>query len=70
LAEGIKTLMESGKAPRDATTLWAIYEAVLSPVAKAVWDQSNKCDRPKVSSVRATPGILLFKIDMSDIPKR
>jgi hypothetical protein len=70
LAEGIKTLMESGTAPRDETTLWAIYEAVLSPVAKAVWDQSNACDQPKVSVDRAIPGILLFKIDMSDISKR
>jgi hypothetical protein len=73
LAEGIKTLMESGKAPRDETTLWAIYEAVLSPVAKAVWDKPNACERPNealFSSGRGTPGILLFRIDMSDNTKR
>jgi Protein of unknown function (DUF1353) len=71
LAEGIKTLMENGIAPRDETTLWAIYEAVLSPIAKAAWERPNACDRPKevlFSPGRAAPGTLLFTIDMSDIP--
>ena len=73
LAEAIKTIMESGKAPRDETTLLSIYEAVRSPIARAIWDRENACNRPKdVLRVKGalTPGTRLFNIDMSDMPKQ
>ena len=69
LAEGIKTLMEANVAPLDETTMWAIYEAVRSPIARDVWDKPNSCDRPPEALLapdRAPPGELLFRIDMND----
>lgn len=44
LAEAIKTQMVKG-ADADATVVWAIYEAVHSPVALRLWD-SGECQPP------------------------
>jgi len=39
LAEAIKTQMEKAPPPqRDAQVVWAIYEAVKSPIAHELWD--------------------------------
>lgn len=63
LAEGIKTLMVTNTAPKDETTLWAIYEAVKTPVAKSLWDKAELCN-PPIELMRAEepPGELLFKV--------
>lgn len=45
LASAIKTLMVGGTAPRDDTTLWAIYRAVKSPIARKLWDDGT-CNIP------------------------
>lgn len=72
LAEGIKALMESGIAPRDQTTMWAIYEAVKSPIAKDVWDRTDPCE-PLPLALPAPgaplPGELLITIDMRSVRK-
>ena len=39
LAEGIKTLMEAGKVPRNIPALYAIWTAVSSMVGRAIWDR-------------------------------
>jgi hypothetical protein len=71
LAEGIKTLMITNTAPQDETTLWAIYEAVRSPIAKSVWDRSESCNPPsEVKALEQPPGELLFKIHIDQAGKR
>jgi hypothetical protein len=73
LAEGIKTLMETKVAPRDETTLWAIYEAVNSPVAKSLWDNPGGCDLPEeipLAKRGEPPGERFMRIDMNAVPKR
>jgi uncharacterized protein DUF1353 len=45
LSEGIKTLMENHKVPKDEFVEYMIYEAVSSPVAKDLWD-NGKCNPP------------------------
>ena len=64
LAEGIKTLMEDGTAPKDAVTFEAVYSAVGSPIAKQIWDSNPGCVRPPVTGFTDTeaPGELLFRI--------
>ena len=69
LAEGIKTLMESRPdVPRDETVMWAIHEAVRTPIAKSLWDKGanrEKSCEPSVKTFRLgepPPGILLFKV--------
>jgi hypothetical protein len=63
LAEAIKTMMVTNKAPRDETTLWAIYEAVKSPIAKSLWDKTDSCNPPKeMMKFEKPPGELLFRI--------
>lgn len=70
LAEGIKTLMMSNTAPKDETTLWAIYEAVKTPIAKSVWDQTESCNPPiQTEGVDGAPGELLFRVRI-DSPQR
>jgi len=72
LAEGIKTLMETGVAPRDKTTLWSIFEAVKSSVALSIWE-TGSCDRPALKLLedpRNPPGELLMRIDINAIPRR
>jgi len=71
LAEGIKTLMETDVAPKDETTLWTIYEAVKSPIAKSVWDMPESCSLPKETRELLQPrGELLFTISIENLPKR
>jgi len=71
LAEGIKTLMVSKTAPMDETTLWSIYEAVRSPVAKSLWDRKNACDLPPEVAIKgAPPGELLMQIRFDQVPRR
>ena len=73
LAEGIKTLMENGVAPKDETTLWAIYEAVKTPIARSMWDKPGSCTLPVAASFsldRTPPGELILRIDMKDVLKR
>lgn len=41
LAEGIKTLMDSGIVEKNTFALYAIWAAVSSPVAKQIWDGGN-----------------------------
>lgn len=68
LAEGIKTLMETHPdVAKDETILWAIYEAVRTPVARALWDKTPNRERTCGASMRTQslgqpPGILLFKV--------
>ncbi len=65
LAECIKTLMETNIAPKDETTLWTIYEAVKSPIAKVVWEKGDSCNPPEVLKSLGgarVPGELLFTI--------
>lgn len=64
LAEGIKTLMVTNSAPKDETTLWAIYEAVKTPIAKSLWDKTESCNPPiQLMGVgEEPPGELLFKV--------
>jgi hypothetical protein len=68
IAEGIKTLMESRPdVPKDETILWAIYEAVKTPIAKSLWDKpANRevsCGPSKqLESLGRPPGVLLFKV--------
>lgn len=45
LASAIKTLMVKKTAPTDETTLWAVYRAVKSPIARKLWDEGT-CDLP------------------------
>jgi hypothetical protein len=71
LAEGIKTLMVTNMAPKDETTLWAIYEAVRSPIAKSVWDKAESCKPPiEIKMFEEPPGELLFKIRTDQAPRR
>lgn len=66
LAEGIKTLMESGTAPREETILWSIYEAVRSPVARSLWDSAWSCDLPAARELALQPpgeSILRIRIE-------
>jgi hypothetical protein len=63
LAEGIKTLMESGKAPKEEIILWVIYEAVRTPIAKSLWDASDACH--PVEEAAGVPGELILRIDLS-----
>lgn len=55
--------MVTNTAPKDETTLWAIYEAVKTPVAKSLWDKAELCN-PPIELMRAEepPGELLFKV--------
>jgi hypothetical protein len=73
LAEGIKTLMVAGIAPEDETTLWAIYEAVKSRIAKSIWNNPNACnqitDNADFKSL-SPPGVFFMEIDMKRIPRR
>ena len=65
LAEGIKTLMESGVAPQDEQTLVTIYEAVRTPLARRIWDASNACNPPAGAGFSINdqpPGELLMTI--------
>jgi len=54
--------MDDGTAPKDATTLAAIYEAVKSPIAKQVWDKGECTTPPTVAFGLEPPGELLFQI--------
>lgn len=64
LAEGLKTLMVTNSAPKDETTLWAIYEAVKTPIAKSLWDKISSCNLPTriTGGLDEPPGELLFKV--------
>jgi hypothetical protein len=68
LAEGIKTLMESRTdVPKNETILWAISEAVKTPIAKSLWDEKSDREKSCGSSMKLQkfgqpPGILLFKV--------
>jgi hypothetical protein len=64
LAEGIKTLMETGVAPKDEVALWLIYDGVRTPTAKALWDNPNGCRPPQeaMNLEERSPGELLFTI--------
>lgn len=68
LAEGIKTLMENRTdVPRNETILWAIYEAVKTPIAKSLWDKKpdreKSCgSKTKILETEQPPGVLLFKV--------
>jgi hypothetical protein len=67
LAEGVKTLMEDGLAPRDETTMWSIHEAVRSPIAKAVWEAPNECKAGKEAFAppgSPPPGELIMRIEL------
>ena len=44
LAEAIKTQMENGNTA-EPTVVWAIHEAVSTPIAKHRWD-ANECSKP------------------------
>jgi hypothetical protein len=73
LAEGIKTLMVEGIAPEDATTLWAIYEAVKSKMAESIWNNPNACNQiPNTADFKslAPPGVFFMEIDMQKIFRR
>ena len=65
LAEGIKTLMESGKVPKDEFVEFSIYEAVSSSVAKNLWD-NGACNPPaEVMGPKAATGRrVIFTLDM------
>jgi hypothetical protein len=71
LAEGIKTLMETGVAPQDATVLYSIYEAVRSPIAERLWNAPDRCNPPAPEPTfrLRERGRLLFTIDMKDVPR-
>lgn len=68
LAEGIKTLMENrADVPKDTTIMWAIYEAVRTPIAKSLWDNwtnhKTSCGPSmKLMELGQEPGIFLFKV--------
>lgn len=68
LAEGIKTLMENrNDVPKDETILWAISEAVKTPIAKSLWDKSPSREKSCGSSMKLQQfgqplGVLLFKV--------
>lgn len=73
LAEGIKTIMEAGIAPKDETTLWAIYEAVKSRIAESIWNNPNACNQiPDTADFKSLspPGVFFMEIDMQRIPRR
>lgn len=48
MAEVMKTMMEETDR-RDSLTLYAMYEAVRSPIAKDLWDNGT-CNQPKVTA--------------------
>lgn len=53
LAEALKTQMAQANQP-EPVVLWAIYEAVKTPTAKALWD-SNDCRIPPGTSPPLAP---------------
>ena len=68
LAESIKTLMEVGfvttdgkraTLPKDQDTLYLVYLAVKSPVARKLWDKkadTSKCPEPHGALTKSTAG--------------
>ncbi|HEY8012146.1 MAG TPA: DUF1353 domain-containing protein [Rudaea sp.] len=71
LAEGIKTMMVANPEIESANALWAIYEAVNSPIAKSLWDKAQSCNPPvELFEKGKLPGVLLFKIRVSTPPAR
>jgi hypothetical protein len=71
LAEGIKTLMETEVAPKDATVFYSIYEAVRTPIAERLWNAPDRCSPPEPGPTfrLRDRSRLLFTIDMKDVPR-
>ncbi|MDB5531756.1 MAG: hypothetical protein JWO28_71 [Hyphomicrobiales bacterium] len=65
LAEAIKTQMRDGKAPESPDVLYAVYEAVSSPIARDLWN-SNKCE----AAAAAPPGARRVKVLEIDLGPR
>ncbi len=58
LAEVMKTMMEKDKSVDvDKLTLYAIFEAVRSPIARRLWD-SGTCSRPSARGEAVPPPVL------------
>jgi len=53
LAEAIKTQMKIG-GEDDPTVMWAIYEAVRTPVARRLWD-NGPCKEPPAAMLWSAP---------------
>lgn len=53
LAEAMKTQMERAKS-REPAIVYAVYEAVKSPIAKALWDQRS-CRPPPAAAPQPAP---------------
>ena len=54
LAEAIKTQMVKA-GDRDSTIVWAVHEAVSSPIARRLWD-SGECKKPPLDPVVGSQG--------------
>lgn len=65
LAEGIKTLMETHRVPKDEFVEYTIYEAVSSAVAKELWD-NGECIPATELEARALDASrkVIFTLDM------
>jgi hypothetical protein len=63
LAQGIKTQMEKAGKP-EPTVVWAIYEAVSSPIAENLWTKGS-CVEPVRLESKGTPSnpIVLLKVE-------
>lgn len=68
LAEGIKTQMEKAGTP-EPSIVYAIYEAVRSPIAESLWNNSP-CRRPMVENAAGTPSggsdapVVIMRVDV------
>jgi hypothetical protein len=65
LAEGIKTQMEKGGQP-EPTVVYAIYEAVRSPIAQNLWDRSPCTSPPTALGPLGggAPPVVILKVEV------